>query len=250
MDKSFESIITPEIAWGNSTGAGVNVAVIDSGIDEEHPDIKGSVKGGVEVIQGRENKIEILSPPAITDDCGHGTACAGIIKRIAPHINLYSVKVLSKNGQGRGEIFLAGLQWAIENGMDVINLSLGTTNRVYTGKFFKLLEDAYYNGNIIVCAAKSIPSFSLPSVFSSVISVSYEDFSDTFSFVYHRGRKIEFDAPGACIKAPWPGGGHKKFTGTSFATPHITGIVALILSKHPGLAPFQVKALLSFLGKK
>ncbi|HPZ07852.1 MAG TPA: S8 family serine peptidase [Candidatus Eremiobacteraeota bacterium] len=248
-DKSIYSLISPELAWGGSTGKGIRVAIVDSGIDVSHPSLKDSVKGGVEISIDNNKKIHISTPEVISDNFGHGTACAGIVRKIAPQSELYSVKVTA-SGKGKGEAFLAGLKWAIDNDMNVINLSLGTTNRIYTGRFFKLLEDAYYKGNIIVTAANNLPSLSLPSVFSSVIAVSYDDFKDEFSFQYHPNSKIEFDAPGIYVKAPWPGGGYRKMTGTSFAAPHISGLVALILSKHPGLMVFQVKAILSFLGKR
>ncbi len=248
-EKNLYSIITPEIAWGESTGKDVKIAIVDSGIDSYHPVLKDSVKGGVEISIDREKKIHIITPDIITDSFGHGTACAGIINRLAPKAELYSIKVTA-SGRGKGEVFLAGLKWAIDNNMDVINLSLGTTSSIYTGRFFKLLEDAYYKGNIIVTAANNLPSPSLPSVFSSVIAVSYDDFKDDFSFVYHPNNKIEFDAPGIYVKTTWPGGGYRKMTGTSFAAPHISGLTALILSKYPGLMAFQVKAILSFMGKQ
>ena len=243
------TFMTPCVAWGGSKGAGVKVAVVDTGIDTAHPDLKGAVKGGVEVFIDKNKEVKLISPEVITDNFGHGTACAGIIKKIAPEVHLYSVKVIT-SGRGKGETFLEGLKWCVDNDMDVINLSLGSTNMIYAGRLFKILEEAYYKSNIIVSAANNLPAASLPSIFSSVIAVSYDEFEDEFSFVFHPGSKIEFDAPGIYVRAPWTGGGYRCLTGTSFATPHISGLVALILSKYPGLMPFQVKAILSFTGRE
>ena len=106
--------ITQEWAWGGSTGRGVKVAVIDSGIDADHPAIGGHVSGYVAITQGSDG-IEFDTAPH-GDLYGHGTACAGIIRSFAPDCELYSVRVLGSGLSGRGIIFAAGLRWAIEHG--------------------------------------------------------------------------------------------------------------------------------------
>ncbi|HSQ24897.1 MAG TPA: S8 family serine peptidase, partial [Pyrinomonadaceae bacterium] len=106
------SAIQPETLWKGRTGKGVRVAVVDSGIDTEHPDLKGKVKESVEIVTV-DGRLE-FRPSTSGDQAGHGTACAGIIASIAPDVELYSVKVLGPQGSGSGEMFLVGLDYAIK----------------------------------------------------------------------------------------------------------------------------------------
>ena len=123
--------LTQDWAWGGSTGKGVKVGVIDSGIDAAHPAVGGVVNGYVAISEGPEGMVYNTEPHA--DVCGHGTACAGIIRSMAPDCELYSIKVLGAGLVGRGMVFAAGLRWAIENGMNVCNLSMGTTKKDFFG---------------------------------------------------------------------------------------------------------------------
>ena len=101
------------------------MAIIDSGIETNHPDLQGKVKESVEA--KKDNTRIIFEPSDAGDSAGHGTACAGIITSIAPESELYSIKVLGAGGLGDGQAFLAGLEYAIKNRYRIVNLSLGTT---------------------------------------------------------------------------------------------------------------------------
>jgi len=229
--------------WRECTGKGVRVAVVDSGIDTEHPDLKGKVRESVEAVL-EEGKI-VFKPSTSGDQAGHGTACAGIITSVAPDVELDSVKVLGPNASGSGEMFLVGLDYAIKQKFQVINLSLGTTKREYFGPIHDLLDRAYHSGCIIVAAANNLPYPSYPSIFSSsVVSVVKRAGGDPFNFGYRYGHVIEMVAPGVEVKTTWPGGGYRNLTGNSFACPYMVGIVALLLEAHPNLTPFQVKTIL------
>src|SRR5919197_3739316 len=114
--------ITQDWAWGGSTGEGVKVAVIDSGIDAAHPAVGRPVSGYVAISEGPGGMVYDTQPHE--DVSGHGTACAGIIRSLAPDCDLYSVKVLGAGYTGSGKVLLAGLRWSIEQGFDVINMSL------------------------------------------------------------------------------------------------------------------------------
>jgi subtilisin family serine protease len=233
--------ITAEWAWGGSTGRGVKVAVIDSGVDAEHPDV-GRVDGYVAVNEGDGGMVYDTTPHA--DVYGHGTACAGIIRALAPDCEIYSVRVLGAALSGRALVFAAGLRWAIENGMHVCNLSLGTTKKDYFGLFHELADLAYFRRVLLVTAANNMPIPSFPSVYASVIAVAAHGMRDSQLIYYNPNPPVEFGAPGIDVRVAWLEKGYVTTTGNSFAAPHITGLVARIIAKHPDLAPFHVKAVL------
>ncbi len=234
--------ITPDWAWGGSTGEGVKVAVIDSGIDAEHPAVGGRVGGYVAVTDGPLGLLHDTEPHE--DSYGHGTACAGIIRSLAPECELYSVKVLGSRLTGRSTTFTAGLRWAIENGMHVCNISMGTTRKNFFGVLHDLADRAYFRNTVLVTAANNMPFPSFPSLYSSVVSVASHDGKDPYSFYYNPAPPVEFGAPGIDMRVAWADGGSITATGNSFAAPHISGIVAKILGKHPSLTPFQIKTVL------
>ena len=233
----------PDNIWQGRTGRGVSVAVIDSGVDAEHPSLLGKVKDAVEahVQAGRISFRQATSG----DSAGHGTACAGIITSIAPDVELYSIKVLGAKASGTGDVFLAGFEHAIKQRMQIINLSLGTTKRELFAPLHDLLDKAYQQGCIVVAAANNLPQPSFPSVFSSsLISVVKSTETDPLHFGFRYGEVIELTAPGVNVRTAWLNGGYRDLTGNSFACPHIVGIIALLLEKHPDLTPFQVKSAL------
>lgn len=236
--------ITPEWAWGDSTGEGVKVAVVDSGIDASHPAV-GHVEGFVAIDEGPEGIVFEDGPHE--DLFGHGTACAGVIRAIAPDCEIYSVRVLGKALLGRGSVMIAGLRWAIENGMHVCNLSLTTTKKEFFGILHELVDQAYFRNIMLVTSANNIPLPSFPAIFSSVISVASHDEEDPYTYYYNPEPPVEFGAHGVDVRVAWTGGGWITSTGNSFATPHISGIVARILGKHPDLTAFQMKAVLQSL---
>jgi subtilisin family serine protease len=223
--------------------------VIDSGIDAAHPDLVDRVKGSVEA--RRDNTRIVFDHSEAGDSAGHGTACAGIISRIAPDAEFYSIKVLGAGGLGDGQAFMAGLEYAIKQRYRVINLSLGTTKPQFFSPLHDLLDRAYQAGCIVVAAANNLPQPSFPSVFSSsLISVIKSDETDPLNFGFRYGEVIELTAPGVNVRTAWLGGGYRNLTGNSFACPHIVGIIALILEKHPELTPFEVKSALYAIAKE
>jgi len=243
------STIREDERWKSCTGRGVRVAIVDSGIDTEHPALAGKVKDSVEAVT-EEDKI-IFRPSTTGDQAGHGTACAGIISSVAPDAELHSVKVLGPNASGSGEMFLVGLDYAIKQKFQVINLSLGTTKRDYFGPLHDLLDRAYHAGCIVVAAANNLPYPSYPSIFSSsVVSVVKRAGDNPFNFGYRYGNVIELVAPGVDVKTTWPGGGYRNLTGNSFACPYVVGIIALLMEAYPNLTPFQVKTILYTIAKR
>jgi subtilisin len=234
--------ISADWAWGGGSGKGIKVAVIDSGIDAEHPAVGGKISGYVAIRE--ENGQLIYTTEPHQDLVGHGTACAGIIRSLAPDCELYSVQVLGASLSGRGSVFVAGLQWAIEHGMQVCNLSLGTAKREFFGVLHELTDRAYFHNVMLVTAANNLPIPSFPSIYASVISVAAHEGRDPYLFYYNPHPPVEFGAPGIDVYVAWKNGEWLTATGNSFAAPHLSGIVAKILGKHPDLTLFQMKAVL------
>ena len=234
--------VTADCAWAGADGSGVRVCVVDSGVDGSHPLI-GDLERSVTVAEDPDGEIRVVDHPAI-DEAGHGTACAGIIRGIAPGASISSVRVLTNGKSGTGAALLAGLDWAIAEGFDLINLSLATTQSRFVLALHDLADRAYFRRNVIVVSAHNRPVLSYPWTFSSVISVASHDLDDPMTFYYNPSPPVEFHARGVQVPVAWPGGGTIRSTGNSFAAPHITAICALILSRHEWLTPFQLKTVL------
>ena len=236
--------ITREWAWGDGTGSGVRVAVVDSGIDATHPAV-GQVHGGV-VIEPDDNAADGIRivPGEHQDLYGHGTACAAIIRGLAPGCELYSVRVLGAALTGRGRVFGAGLRWAIDNGMNVVNLSLSTRSRANVEAFYELVDEAVFSNVMLVCAVNNVPAPSYPSQFAGVFSVAAHAGRDPEHFVVNPQPPVEFGAPGIDLEVAWSGGGTIMATGNSFAAPHIAGLLARIVGRHRPITTSEAKTVL------
>jgi len=233
--------VTREWAFGGATGAGVRVCVLDSGIELDHP-LVGPVQRSVAVT--RDGDEITIADDESGDLCGHGTACAGLIRSIAPECELTSVRVLGAGYTGSAAVLLAGLEWAIEHDFQVVNMSLSTTKKQYAERLHELADAAYFKRAMLVASAHNMPVESFPWRFASVVSVGSHEDGDPFAYFYNPSPPVEFFARGLEVDVPWLGGGTLRCTGNSFATPHITGICALVLGKHPELTPFQLKSVL------
>jgi subtilisin len=230
-----------EWAFGGSTGAGATVCVVDSGVDPGHR-LVGGVSSAVAVrVEDAEAHIE---DDQIGDVCGHGTACAGIIRSIAPDCELVSVRVLGEGFVGSGPALIEGLRWAVEQGFDVINMSLSTTKERFVADLHALTDAAYFRRSLIVASAHNMPVRSYPWRFASVVSVASHDIDDPLAYLRNPDPPVEFYARGVEVDVAWSDGSTLRASGNSFATPHISGICALIRAKHPELTPPEVKTLL------
>jgi subtilisin family serine protease len=234
--------VTRDWALGGSTGKGVRVCILDSGIETGHPRV-GEIDGAVAFHRGDDDEIE-LEEDNEGDLCGHGTACAGIVRQLAPECGLYSARVLGAGFKGSGPVLLEGLRWAVDQGFEVINMSLSTTKRQFAELLHELADTAYFRRTVLVASAHNMPVESYPWRFSSVISVGSHEETDPLTFFYNPSPPVEFFARGVGVEIAWLGGGTILSTGNSFATPHMSGICALIMSKHPELTPFQLKSVL------
>jgi subtilisin family serine protease len=241
IDLEWPERVTREWAWAGSTGAGVRVCILDSGIETGHPRVGPIARSVAVKVEGEEVTVE---DDAEGDLCGHGTACAGIVRSLAPDCELTSVRVLGAGFTGSGRVLLEGLRWAVAEGFDVINMSLSTTKREFASVLHELADDAYFRRTVLVASAHNMPVESFPWRFSSVISVGSHEVEDPLAFFANPTPPVEFFARGLDVEVAWLGGTTIRSTGNSFATPHLAGICALVRAKHPELTPFQLKSVL------
>jgi subtilisin len=227
---------------GGIRGAGVKVAVLDSGVEREHPALAAGYAGGA-------NFVTPGSEPGDDSRESHGTHVAGIIAArggaggvvgVAPGASIFAVKVLDSSGSTSPEVLVAGLEWAIANRMDVVNMSLGTT---FGGEQLAPLRDvcarARAAGIVLVAAAgfrnplAQSSQVASPADFDSVVGVGATDPSDEVATISPTGDEIALVAPGVAILSAVRGGGYAARTGTSMAAPHVAGVAALLLSTSP-----------------
>lgn len=234
-------IIYAPQAWRYSTGAGVRVAVVDTGITPRHPDLR--VYGGVSFV------------PGVTrwyDDNGHGTHVAGTIAALANHrgvigvapaARLYAVKVLNRNGSGSTSSVINGLTWCYRTGMHVVNLSLGsgaTSHSLsdYSRAYETVGRRLRARGILAVAAAgnsggTSRPYVGNPARCPSFMAVSSIDCSRRRSSFSSYGPQVEICGPGTNVISTYPPNGYRRLSGTSMATPHVAGVAALVKRRRP-----------------
>ena len=242
LESAWPAEVTRDWAWGGATGNGIRVCILDSGVELDHP-LVGAVDSSVLVAAGEDGDTVVTEDDG-GDVCGHGTACAGIVRSLAPECEIHSVRVLGPGYTGSGKILLAGLRYAIEQGFDVVNMSLSTTKKDYASVLHELADSAYFQRTVLVASAHNMPVESYPWRFSSVISVGSHEEEDSMAFYYNPNPPVEFFARGVDVEVAWLGGETLRCSGNSFATPHISAICTLVRSKHPELTPFQLKSVL------
>src|SRR3954471_15577050 len=182
--------VTREWAWGGSTGRGVRVCIVDSGIEAGHPRV-GPVDSAHVADVGEDGEVSVVTD-AGGDVSGHGTACAGIVRSLAPDCALHSARVLGPEATGSGKALLAGLEWAVEQGYDVINMSLSTRRRQFADVLRELADRAYFQRSLLVCSAHNLAVESFPWRFASVVSVGSHDRQAPHDFDYNARPPVEF----------------------------------------------------------
>ena len=260
--ETWDKTTLPVTKIDANTGQGIRVAIIDSGIDLDHPDLK--VAGGYNAINSRKS---------YNDDYRHGTHVAGIVAALdneigvigtAPKVELYAVKVLNRRGIGFASDIIDGLQWSIDHGMQVANMSIGSSGS--SQSYYDAIIAAYNAGITIVAAAGNNGgtdgSIVWPARWSETIAVSATCSNTKSPDTCKQGKAIVMDAngedglayfssyassidepnddssvvsinllagPGEEINSTWNDGYYHEGSGTSMATPHVTGVVALVL---------------------
>jgi subtilisin family serine protease len=227
--------IYAELAWEKTTGSTIRVAILDTGIDLDHPDLQDNIKGNVNLIKPNKSG---------DDDKGHGTHVAGIVAAldndigvigVGPDISLYAVKVLDKKGQGWLSDLIDGLNWCINNEMQVINMSFGSLSD--NDSFHEAIIEAYEAGITLVASAGNNGEYGgeieYPAKYPETIAVSAVDQYDNFASFSSYGLEIDLTAPGVDIKSAYKKNAYETLSGTSMSAPHVTGVVALLLTTSP-----------------
>lgn len=241
-------------AWGYSQGKGIRVAVVDTGIDFNHPDLRPNYVGGTSFVPGAATPM---------DDQGHGTHCAGTIAAVidgsnvvgvAPQASLYAVKVLDRNGRGQFSWIIAGIDWCIQNGIHVVSMSLGGSsaptaletmcNTAWSKGL--LLVAAAGNENLLVPVPPAVSNIGYPGKYRNVIAVSAIDSSNVIAPFSSRGPEVDVCAPGVQVLSAKLGGGTTVMSGTSMACPHVAGVAALAWGSHRFSSNEEIWNLLAF----
>ncbi|PAW76765.1 MAG: alkaline serine protease [Verrucomicrobia bacterium Tous-C9LFEB] len=227
------------------TGRGVKIAIIDSGIDVTHPALAGLTLADDIAVVDKGHYIDVI-PGGGVDLYGHGTAIAHIIHSIAPEAEIGSIRVLGDRLNSRTAIIQEGARQALDLGYHILNCSFGCGIEEHILKYKAWIDEAYLKGVHIVAACNNVdfhkPEW--PGYFPSVFTVNFCQTERPDQFFYSPGYMVEFAARGEDVEVPWSGGGYKKVTGTSYATPHIVGMLARLISRIPGIRPLEAKALM------
>lgn len=235
-------------AWAISTGAQVDVAVIDTGVSGTHIDLAGKVCSGVAFLNS--TGVAQLGQGA-TDPHGHGTHVAGTVAAlrdngvgvagVAPSARIIPVRVLDAQGNGSSSDVARGITWAVDHGAEVINLSLGGPHSQAVQTAVDYAESL---GVVVVAAAGNAgvggpPNY--PAALEQVVAVASHEPNGAVSTFSTRGAYVDVAAPGSGILSTSRDGSWVYMSGTSMATPHVAGVVALLLDDEPGLTPLQVR---------
>lgn len=233
VDWGIELVGIPSL-WRQTKGEGIKVAVLDTGIALGHPDLRDAIAEAKDFTNSRSGPADVQ---------GHGTHVAGTIAArenssgvigAAPKCKLLVGKVLGDNGSGTAQSVSKGIYFAINNGADIISMSLGSS--VSSPLIHRAVKDAVAHGVFVIAAAgnegPTMNTVGYPGGYKETIAVGAIDQTKKIARFSSRGTQVTIVAPGYQILSTYPPKGLAKLSGTSMATPLVSGIVALMLSKH------------------
>lgn len=223
---------------GDATGCGVRVGVVDTGWDRTLSDPR--ILPGVGLTDP-DDDFALLRTHDDHDRLGHGTACAELVLRLSPAATIVPIRVFGGQLETSPAALRAGIDWAAEQSIPLVNLSLGTTLEHERAPLLAACERARRGGMLIVASAPNAGPTTYPAAFDDVIGVDAGDFPSPWDFRHRAGAVVECTAAAKHQRLRWLGGREEVMSGPSFAAPHITGIVALILERHPGASLEEVR---------
>lgn len=236
------SRINADKMWSTNTGSGIIVAVLDTGVDINHPDLKSNIFSCVSYVGGN-----------CEDWHGHGTHVSGTILAVndefgvvgaAPSAKLLSIQVCTPDGRCYVDALTKGIEEARYANAKVISMSLGGSYP-FGSVFETEMRNAYSQGiTIVVASGNSGADVKYPAAYPETIAVGATDSNDVVASFSSRGLNLDVVAPGVSIFSNWIGSYFTTASGTSMATPHVSGAVALLLQKDPSLAPEEVRTIL------
>ena len=230
-------------AMKDHDGTGVRVAVIDTGVEHDHPWIGGKLAKSYGVVTFDDGRADI-EPCKPLDVCGHGTAAAGQIHRVAPGAELISIRVLSETREGSSEALVSALQWVARQDIDIVNMSLSTLRLALALRIGHAVDDLYAKHVPCICAkGYQQDGRDYPTSFGASIGVTYDAFEPA-EVRYRDNDTVQFVAAGVDSIVAWQHGSTRKVTGSSYATPLVSGLAARMLSARPGMSVFEIKTLL------
>ena len=254
VEWNMDLIQVPDV-WSISKGSGVRVAVLDTGIDNDHDDLY--VVGGVGFAD--RNPVRVKATDKWNDDYGHGTHVAGIIAALdnnigvvgaAPDVSLYAVKVLNSRGWGYTSDIIAGIDWSVSHNMNIATMSLGGGG--YSQPFQNAINAAHDNGVLIIASAGnggdgdiSTTETSYPAAYDNVVAVAATDSSNNVAGFSNSGPYVDIAAPGLNIRSTYNDGLYINMSGTSMSCPHVTGVAALVLAQNMSMTPSEVEFILT-----
>lgn len=243
MPWGVKAIHAPQ-AWSKSTGVHVKVGVIDTGADYRHPDLKHSLASGVNLLHRGMLPL---------DDNGHGTHIAGTLAAaggtrgmmgVAPRALLFPVKAFDHSGSAYVSDIVLGIDWCVQNKIDIINMSFGMKTR--SKALHDVVIKAYRAGIAIIASSGNDGKRGgdYPARYPETIAVGAMDRRQRVAAFSNRGPYIDVYGPGEAVPSCWLKEGYREMSGTSMATSHVTGAAALLLALRPGLTPRELKLLL------
>ena len=246
----WPSIAEARAGLQHGTGRGVKIAVLDSGIERSHPALARLNLADDLAVMDDGLQLRVV-PGEGKDAYGHGTAVAEIIHQLAPEATLGSFRVLGSHLRSRTVIIREAARLALERGYHILNCSFGCGRDDHVLFYKDWIDEAYLQGRHIVaaCNNQDFTKREWPGHFPTVITVNFAPFDRPEQFKCRRGNLVEFAARGQDIEVAWLGGAHKQVTGSSFAAPHVAGLLARLISQMPTLSPLQAKALLQELAE-
>jgi minor extracellular protease Epr len=246
IEWGIAKVEAPKAWMAGYTGAGVKVGIIDTGI-APHDDL---------IIAGGANFVDSAS--SYVDDNGHGTHVAGTVAAldngigvigVAPGAHLYAIKVLDSSGSGYLSDIIEGIDFAISEQLDIINMSLGTSS---DSPALHTAVDAAYNSGILVVASAgnsgkrviTMDNVGYPAKYESAIAVAATDINNNRATFSSTGPAVEVAAPGVSVRSTYLNNGFATMSGTSMAAPHVSGHLALMIQAFPDKTPLEIRALL------